>query len=187
MVLEPELRSRDPTSLYVPKRRDGGRFQEVPAIQEELFEQIVPHSADAGLVQDKSTCRSMAVSQKPMRRRRATFHGLGWASSPGHSPPCDLISAKRTGTGEPGGRPGAPGKTRILTTDPDSRLRYQGRHAKLGCSFSTTILMDNAGFVRLAECRPRRRASGQETVAFTRHAHAVSFTARRRQYPVAAH
>src|SRR5215470_5741984 len=49
-----------------------GRFQQSKRF-EQLFEQIVRQCRDVGLVK-ATTCRSMAVSWKPMRRRRVGFH-----------------------------------------------------------------------------------------------------------------
>ena len=48
-----------------------GRFQE-SKLFEELFEQIVRQCVEVGLVQG-STCPWMAVSWKPVQRRKAAF------------------------------------------------------------------------------------------------------------------
>jgi transposase len=51
-----------------------GRFQE-SKLFEQLLEQIVRQCVEVGLAEGASTCRWMAVSWRPMPRRKVVFHG----------------------------------------------------------------------------------------------------------------
>jgi len=57
-----------------------GRFQE-SKLFEQLFEQIVRQCLEVGLVQGKQLSW-MALSWKPMRRKRVAFHGSSWRKPP---------------------------------------------------------------------------------------------------------
>ena len=138
-----------------------GRFRSQTCAEEELFEQIVRHGVEVGLVQGGKHLSVDGGSVEANAAKSPHSTGSSWGKQPRSITPCDSI-CKRLEQQNPVEEP-AHEQEQVSTTDPDSTYATKGgTPARLG--YYDNYLVDNHSCVIVGVQATAARMS-QETVA----------------------